>query len=880
MSRTARVVMAAMLAAGAARSGAAQTGPTLSGLVTDVRGGPIADATVDMVCGGTTDQVTADPDGRFEKIVPVGTCTISASAPAFDAVSTRVDVPASGATVRLALPFGRLVYDVQVTATRGVAEDRRTLPQPTSVTTREDIEGRAYQHVPQMLQNVPGVLVQQTTSAQGSPTIRGFTGSANAYLVDGVRFNLATWRGGPSQYLAWVDTAAVDRLEVVRGPGSVQYGSDALGGTINVLPMKMPFASAGARVGGELSVLGATADTSAATEGGLSVQGRNVSLRVGGSSRSVDDLRPGRGLDSRAAVTRYLGLASSAVNGARLPSTGFEERGAYASGQWRTSADGLLTGLYIHGQQRGASRYDRIDGGAGLYRSGFDPQRLDFAVLRYAHQSLPGFDSASAALSINRQADGTFEQTRPTTFLDRQESVNRAVGLLLDARRRFGARQQMSLGAERYAERVSDAFREQVNALTGVRTPQRPDIPNGTTYNSLGLFMQHTVDVVPDRVSVRGGLRYGRFTFQTEPNAAFGVGAETVETDAVTYQVGTVVALTKHVQATFNASRGFRAPNASDLGSIGLSGGGGFSIAPSRAAALGGLVGTTAGTDAVSTGGSVPALGPEQLYAFEPGIRVTAGGFSGGVTVFSLQYLDAVQRRAIVFPTSVVGTVIAGFEIVRQDGAGLAYIAQDIRPVNTSVNADRARVNGVEMDGTWRMSSRWAASGHFAMSNGRLVATGEPVRRMSPPIGGGSLRWTARRGWLEGTVSFARAQTRLNGGDLTDARIGAARTRGAIATYFNGTATDLGLVSGGVLLSTGESLAQVQNRVMGTAATSYLFTQTDGFVVLGARAGLRVLSWLDATVIGDNLTDRNYRLHGSGLDAPGANLSVRLRARF
>ena len=118
---------------------------------------------------------------------------------------------------------------------RGVAEDRTTLPQPTSVLTRSQIDARAYQLLPQALREEPGILVQQTTSGQASPVIRGFTGSANAYLVDGVRFNLSTWRGGPSQYLAWVDAAAVDRFEVVRGPGSVQYGSDAMGGTINVM---------------------------------------------------------------------------------------------------------------------------------------------------------------------------------------------------------------------------------------------------------------------------------------------------------------------------------------------------------------------------------------------------------------------------------------------------------------------------------------------------------------------------------------------------------------------------------------------------------------------------------------------------------------------
>jgi outer membrane receptor protein involved in Fe transport len=153
---------------------------------------------------------------------------------------------------------------------------------------------------------------------------------------------------------------------------------------------------------------------------------------------------------------------------------------------------------------------------------------------------------------------------------------------------------------------------------------------------------------------------------------------------------------------------------------------------------------------------------------------------------------------------------------------------------------------------------------------------------MPPPLGGVALRWisTGDGPWVEGVVSFAREQTRLNSADLSDARIGGLRTRTSIANYFNGTATDLGLVGGGVLLATGEGLAAVQSRILGEAAAAPLFTSQPGFVVIGVRAGWRVTPAVDLTAIGENLTDRNYRLYGSGVDAPGANLQLRLRYQF
>jgi outer membrane receptor protein involved in Fe transport len=151
---------------------------------------------------------------------------------------------------------------------------------------------------------------------------------------------------------------------------------------------------------------------------------------------------------------------------------------------------------------------------------------------------------------------------------------------------------------------------------------------------------------------------------------------------------------------------------------------------------------------------------------------------------------------------------------------------------------------------------------------------------MPPAMGGTRLRWDGERFWAEGVVAFAAEQTRLNSGDLSDARIGGLRTRASIATFFNGTATDLGLVVNGVLVATGENLTAVQNRVLGAASSAPMFTTGPGFATLGIRGGIRLTPQFDVTLIGENLTDVNYRVYGSGLDAAGANLQVRVRYRF
>ena len=863
----------------AASAGSEPASGTLRGNIRDTQGAAIVGARVDVACDKDRRQGISGPTGDFALTgLPASRCIVTAQSPLFEPAAVEVDLSTGEARTTLVLPILGFATTVTVTATRGVDESSFRVPEATSAASRELMDARPFNLLPQVLREEPGVLVQQTTTGQVSPTIRGFTGTSNVYLIDGVRFNTSAWRGGPSQYLGWIEGSAVERMEIVRGPGSVQYGSDALGGTVNVLTKSHTFSTAGVQVNGLAMTELRSADESTGGQAELSLRGAAATLRVGGSTRSVQNLRAGEGLDSHSAAKRFLGLSSTIFDPSRLKDTGFDQSGGFVTGTAR-AGDATVNGLFMHENQTGASRYDRIYGGDGLYRSGFSPQTLDFGLVRYQRTGVAGFDTVSGTFSVNRQSDGRFEQTRPTTVLDQQRSVTHALGYQLEGGRQIGARHRLTAGTEVYDESIT-ASREQVNGLTSVVTRQRPDIPNGTAYTNLGVFAQDVVDLIPNRVSVRGGVRYGRFKFSSVADSTLGVPDESVLMSALTFQAGAVVSVNKHVNATLSVNRGFRAANSADLGSIGLSGGGGFSITPSMAASLGGLVGSTGSTDAVSTGLAIPAIQPEVMYSYEPGIRVSAGRFSGAFTAFDLEYLDFIQRRAIVFPFNAVGMTIAGYQIARQDAAGLAYIAQDIRPIGTSVNADRARILGFEANGDVKLARQWTATAYYAMTNGRLLATHENMRRMSPPIGGARLRWSTGRAWIEGTLNFAQTQTRLNSGDLTDARIGATRTRTSIANYFNGTATDLGLVKNGILLSTGETVAQVQTRLLGTAASGVLFSDGPGFAAVGARAGLPVGSRLDLIVIGENLTDKNYRLYGSGVDSPGINVELKVRYRF
>ena len=129
---------------------------------------------------------------------------------------------------------------LQVTAGRR-AESTVDVPQPVTVLTRDDIERAPVQSWTEAMRGQPGAFVQSSGPGQGIVIVRGLKGSEVLHLVDGFRLNNAFFRNAPSQYIALVDPMLIDRIELVRGPNSVLYGSDAMGGVIQLLTPEQRF---------------------------------------------------------------------------------------------------------------------------------------------------------------------------------------------------------------------------------------------------------------------------------------------------------------------------------------------------------------------------------------------------------------------------------------------------------------------------------------------------------------------------------------------------------------------------------------------------------------------------------------------------------------
>ena len=609
---------------------------TLSGRVEDSLGGGIPGATITVECDDQVLEGMTDEEGQFAMLgLPPLQCLVAVDMEHFARMNVDVDLTENSVfDAKLTLSLAGLEAEVVVTPALGTAEQSFSVPEAVAVTTRAESNSRPHQILPQGLRVETGGLVQQTTTAQGSPFIRGFSAQRIVYLLDGVRFNTSTFRAGATQYLGWINPALVERLEVVRGPSSVQYGSDSIGGTINVLSMEPTLSSVGRRVTGVVEGVFGSADLSGNSNATVLVQDDTWAVRLGGGGRRVGELRTGRGRDSHAAVTRFLGLPSKTLYN-KLPDTDFSQSGAHLAATFDAGDDASLNVFFLHEEQFGVSRHDRRLGGDGRYRSEFEPQQLDFGYIRYQKGQMGWLDGWSASLSLNRQQDGRLEQSHPKSTIERQEGRVLAVGYQVRGARVIADRHALTFGGELYDEYIA-AARTLQDPVTDLLTTVRPRIPDGTRYTSSGLFLQTASEIVPGRLTLRAGIRHGYFLFRTRSVPKFNVRSQRIPVNALTFHSGTVLGLTDAMNVTFVVSRGFRAANAFDLGSIGISGNG-FEITSEVASNLGGLIGDSDGADARSTGLPIADLRPESAINIEASIKLRTPRFSGSLNVFNLE---------------------------------------------------------------------------------------------------------------------------------------------------------------------------------------------------------------------------------------------------
>lgn len=220
----------------------AQTATTaITGRVTDSQGAAVANANVTVYERDNRVRVSAVTDEtgafRFDRLAP-GEYVVEAQAEGFTRFSRAVRVAQNEtSTLDATLGVAGISAEVVVTAS-GTAQSVDEVSKAVTTIDAKEIERRDETTIVEALRRTPGLRVQQL-SGPGSLTnikIRGLRNEDTAVLIDGLRFrDAATTQGDATPFLSDLLVINTDRIEVLRGSGSSLYGSNAIGGVVNIL---------------------------------------------------------------------------------------------------------------------------------------------------------------------------------------------------------------------------------------------------------------------------------------------------------------------------------------------------------------------------------------------------------------------------------------------------------------------------------------------------------------------------------------------------------------------------------------------------------------------------------------------------------------------
>lgn len=606
--------------------------------------------------------------------------------------------PLFGQEGRLASEPLFFMEEIQVTATR-TARSSFEVAAPVEVIERRAIERVQASKPGDLFPYQAGVEVDGDGPFLGLPVIRGLAGNRILLLVDGQRLNNsreAVNFGGVQPSL--VDMSQIEDIEITRGPASVLYGTDAIGGIVNLITRRPPVPAEGLVVGGSfLPHYGTTGDQRSGSAR-LYATSPRLSLLVDGAYRQADDYSSPRG---------------------DIANSGAGTRNLAATLEWRPAAGHVLRldGVRFRGEDIG------IPGATGIFTGTYP--RTDRDKLALAYEGGLGSTAIQASAYVQDQeedfdtvldlppiAAGPFDLLIDTET--RRLSDVRTVGFDLQLDQPVGASQLLTYGLDVFRDDVHEDRRE---ATTITRVPRSPGPPGGTetevdaaattpdgSFQEVGFFLQDEIRL--DRATFLPGVRYDRFDIETEPfeRPEGGIPPEDRTEDAVSASLGALYRLTERLHATASVGRAFRTPNLIERYFFGPGSQGGLAV-PN------------------------PDLENETSLNVDVGMKVGTPALRGGVTVF--------RNRIDDFITFVAGE----FEGDSTFGG---------RPVSTVDNVGEVRIRGVEADIEARIDAStgiWSAFGAFTWNDGENLSDDRPI--FVPPVKlvlGGA--WSDRDGIL------------------------------------------------------------------------------------------------------------------------------------
>lgn len=466
-------------------------------------------------------------------------------------------------------------------------ENKKHVSQTIQLIPRQEMEWIMPQNTGVLLEQTGNVFVQRSQLGGGSPVLRGFEASRVLLVIDGVRMNNAIYRAGHLQNIITVDNNLLDRVEVMYGPASTLYGSDALGGVI-VMNSKQPMLSA---TGRPLVKANAMTRYSSAWNEGTVHANINIGLKkfaflTAATYSSFGDLRAGNNRNPfygdfglrREYVTRINGMDSIVKNDDPnvQKNTAYTQLDLMQKVLYRQNDKISHTLNLQYSTSSNLPRYDRLtDVRSGKLRWAewyYGPQDRLMASYQLDATNLKGWFNQVRA-GVNYQAIEESRYQRALGVNDLQNRIENVgvIGWNVDARRLAG-RHELTIGTDGQRNDVrTKAFKK--NIVTNAESPLDTRYPDGgSNMTYAAVYGQHLYKIIPGKLILNDGVRLNyvglESRFKDKTFFPFPYDKISYNTLAWSGNVGLVYLPGTRWRIAANASTGFRAPNVDDIGKV------------------------------------------------------------------------------------------------------------------------------------------------------------------------------------------------------------------------------------------------------------------------------------------------------------------------
>ncbi|MEQ9404669.1 MAG: TonB-dependent receptor [Cyclobacteriaceae bacterium] len=589
-------------------------------------------------------------------------------------------------------------------------QEEESVSQKIMSVNKKTIEFQNPQTSADLLAGTGQVFVQKSQLGGGSPKLRGFAANSVLIVVDGVRMNNAIFRGGNLQNVINIDANALESSEVIFGPGSVIYGSDALGGVMDFHTLTPRWSSENTTsTTANLMTRYSSASNEQTGHVDVSVSKPRFTFLHSTTYTSFDDLKAGKNrsggyegaFERKFYAWRINGedqlITNNDIN--RQLFSGYDLFNSVSKIKVRTGKNSDLGYGFYYGTTSDIPRYDNltetINGTDSLVSAEwyYGPQKWQMHNIRFNYYGATRlFDQARITAALQKfeesRNDRAFGDDRLRT---RTEKVD-MYSLSIDLEKEF-KKGDFYYGIDFfYNEVASDGFRKNLETGEVTNTSSRyPD--GGSDYASVALYGSYVHELSPLFI-MNTGVRFNTISLNgtTKDPEALALGTEKIDisNSSLNGAIGLVYNPTENDKFSYNISTGFRAPNVDDVGKI-------FEL-----------------NDDITI---VPnaELKPEHTISNELAYQKKNEKFMFNAVVFYSRLFDAIVRGPFTINGST--TLPNGSQVRAQ------------------VNTDEAEIYGGSLILQTELSENLALFNSITYTDGKDLSNNQPLRHTTPIFG-------------------------------------------------------------------------------------------------------------------------------------------------